>query len=628
MGELDDQLRRLADQRTERISTTSAATALATRPPSGANVRWWVAAAAMLAVLAGTGAWLAAGDGDDAGVAGTTTTVPPSSSVPALPNLDDTQVLLARNYGVQVVAPIAWSEIEPGRTWGDDSGFVAIDVAPDGSAVQSAVQVALDAERVLGATPLIEDVIVAGQPAVRLTGTDEATEDVGTFVYVVTVVELPSPITIRDASVSNIVVASDIDHHDQILASLQWLEPNDPTPPVPNGTYDAAAAGPEGIDLRRPGTHEIDHLDAPGLTGAEIAFVLPGPLVVFQSGLSGLADRVLHVTSGAGTDLLASGQIQLLDAAVIDGTPTALFARRTGDSPETADVRLTLLDLNLAVETDLGRFGGWESGVADARLGDGAIAVHLAAEGFEWIEVIDYAGELQWSTEAEWEQRGALALDGESVIWVDVSVPGGTNPLVRWWTFDLRSGEFIGVAEREFADATFDFEDDRRCDRPEWGFVLWCNVGRGEQPPQQLDLETGVIEPVPGFSEGLVTRTKEVSATPPVPHPCGRANPAYPNEVWPHGTYTFDDGTQIELVAFVEDDIVGMQGIVNGRHTNRVTFPYLGGWVEAIVITEPGGSEVGVLFNDSGTPDFIAGQIFRLIWDGCELTAVSAGVIN
>ena len=98
--------------------------------------------------------------------------------------------------------------------------------------------------------------------------------------------------------------------------------------------------------------------------------------------------------------------------------------------------------------------------------------------------------------------------------------------------------------------------------------------------------------------------------------------------MWPHGTYTFDDGTQIELVAFVEDDIVGMQGIVNGRHTNRVTFPYLGGWVEAIVITEPGGSEVGVLFNDSGTPDFIAGQIFRLIWDGCELTAVSAGVIN
>jgi hypothetical protein len=83
MGDLDDQLRRLADQRASQTPETFATTAMATASSGGrTSPAWWLAGAAMLAILAGAGAWLI-GDQEDAAV----------------------------NFGVAIEAPAEWEEI-------------------------------------------------------------------------------------------------------------------------------------------------------------------------------------------------------------------------------------------------------------------------------------------------------------------------------------------------------------------------------------------------------------------------------------------------------------------------------------------------------------------------------------
>jgi len=615
MGDLDDQLRRLADRRAERTPTTGAAAAVASPSTRHGNPGWWGAAAAMLAVLAGAGVWLINADNEassDIATTTTTTTSPLAGDIKS-------QTLLALEYGVAVDAPVDWDEIEPARTWGAPTGFVAVDVAPSGPVVEAAEQVALDAVEILGTNPLVEDLVVAGQPAVRLTGEEVVTADLGSFVYAVTIIETPSPLIVDDETWVNIAVASDAAHHDEIVASLRWRHVDSISFPVVGASYDAAAAGPDGIDLRRAVSHEVDHIDVEGLTGAHIAFVLPGPIVVYLSSLSGLPDARIMMLDDSTSTVLASGQVRLLDAAIVDGVPTALVSRQAGPPLGTKEEQLILLDLVSLEEIELRSLGGSGSSLVDARLGEGAIALSLTAVNTTWTEVIDYSGELMWSTAGEFDDQNQLAIDRENVYSIEASTPGGRRPYVRWRIFDVRSGEFIGTFGRAFTVEDGDAWGDVRCSRPEWGSTLWCNAGASDAPTQ-IDLTIGLVEPVDGNLHGLITRTRELSAAPPDAHPCGRANASYPHEIWPKGRIDAA-GESLEIVLSIVDDALIVQGSTADWFTERLSLanPSLL-TVEQIDEIELGG------LDDSGGQFVLfvpgeGGMTFE--FDGCELAFVN-----
>src|SRR3546814_5734554 len=76
-----------------------------------------------------------------------------------------------------------------------------------------------------------------------------------------------------------------------------------------------------------------------------------GPILVVHDG------EITEISPGSGE------QIRLLDAAMVEGRPTALATVRRGSTPEDTEEELVRIDIESGDTTSAGAVGGRESGV-------------------------------------------------------------------------------------------------------------------------------------------------------------------------------------------------------------------------------------------------------------------------
>ncbi len=518
MGDLDDQLRRLADRRAARTpATTSAGVTAAPTGPRG-RLPVWIAAAAVLAALAGSAVWLAdQNDENGTDVAATSTTTVPSVSTTTDPGPAATMSVSADDYGVRLEIPATWSAIEPGRTWGGDDGFVAVDVTP-GAGLAEAVE-GVVASGGFGDTATVAVTTVGGRPA-RLIAGNEATvgSELGDFVAGGVVVELPGPIMVRDESWTVLAISGDLVHLATVLDSLEWIDsttPADRPDPVraeidavdPTVAYDLAVGTDVGIELRRTFTDDVDVLVGPA---TELAFLVDGWLIS-QDEPQGPV-RAGRTTFPDELDL-GEGEIRLLDAAIVDGAASALVTRRTGTTPEDTTERLLLVGVEDRSVTDLGVVGGWESGLDDGRFADGAIALRKSAEGFTWIAALDYSGTELWATPETFDATLRMTVLSDTVLALN---PGwaadGAAPIFATRRFELRSGELMENVSTRLTPVDGVALDEVFCRR----LVMWPapSCGQSSGPPVQIDFYTRTIAPLLGpVSAGTPTAVDATVST-------------------------------------------------------------------------------------------------------------------
>lgn len=245
----------------------------------------------------------------------------------------------------------------------------------------------------VGDSPTIAETTIKGQPARIVRGSEPVVDAVATALLLVT---LPEGFTGRDDTLETLHIQAEVDDIDAIAASLCWIGTAtrvNVDSPDPTIEYDIIVGTPTGVELRH--TDESVRVDAIDSLG-------PVSLAFF-----------------------------------VDGQAVALVSRRTGQTPETANEDLLLVDLGDESVTNLGRFGGWESGVADARMGEGAIALYLSAEGFTWLAAIDYDGAELWAHTEEFDRAQGIVLKSDVVFatQIDTSIP-----IITLTPFDLRTG--------------------------------------------------------------------------------------------------------------------------------------------------------------------------------------------
>ena len=99
------------------------------------------------------------------------------------------------------------------------------------------------------------------------------------------------------------------------------------------------------------------------------------------------SDAVTVVADGA------AERVALHDAAIIDGTPTAVYTASTGDQPQTAEETLRLLRLPDGPTQQVAVVGGWESGARSVSRGGELFGVYRFAEASTWFAFYGPDGE-------------------------------------------------------------------------------------------------------------------------------------------------------------------------------------------------------------------------------------------
>ena len=532
MGELDDQLRRLGEARAAEVAPTAAIDVIAA-PRRRLQLAWWLSAAAAVVVLAGLGAVLLWSDDDnpDGDVADSTTSTTSTEPAPPTTSTPGTRAVGTAVFGVELDIPPEWTydtnDTDGSERWSGDSGFVALFARADESGLDAlAEQVANHRLRPFGTEPTIEEISVAGTSARLIMPAADATPLDG-FAFGEVLVRAPEPIELGGDTYNVVSLRADVDHIRAVAASVTWIEPSGPPPTgdlSPDDRYDAVAATPTGVTLRHADDPmELDHIVFEPVALAFLINQESGPTLVYQLAEQGdvyppWPAGPINVMTPAGITTIdteeAFTQLQLHDAAILDGRPTVLATRRTsGATPETTEERLLLIDIESGERTDLGTVGGWESGVSDARLTDGSVVLLLSAEGFTWIEVLEYDGTSRWESEQTFDRSRSVAVSGESVLDLQPGFSDDLEPTLGWSSLDIRTGE---TAQRAIA-RTPAHRRPRRS--PPASAHRATSAGRHALPlrPDERGAVRSSIRssrwsrPEEGFTEGVVTRARPLA---------------------------------------------------------------------------------------------------------------------
>jgi hypothetical protein len=632
MGDLDDQLRRLAQQRAARTPMTTPADVFGAAPRRTSRFPVLIAAAAIFAALAGLAIWLADGDAEDgtnvAGITSTTTTTTsaPDPTTPTdPPSSGPTVVVSADDYGVLLRVPETWLEIEPGRTWGGDSGFAAVDVVAGGTLAEAADASIAGSRFLLGSAPTIAETTVAGRPALLISGNEPAIgSDLGEFVMGAVVIEAPTPITVHDESWAYLTVGGDLANLPAVLASLEWIPPATPPTrseivfPDPNVSYDLVVGTAAGIELRRTFTQDVDIIPkAP----TELAFFIDGWLVSQAEGRGPV--QVQFVRSATDQLDLGEGRIRLQDAAIVDGRATALVTRRTGTTPEDTKERLLMVDLADRSVTDLGVVGGWESGVDDARFADGAIALLKSAEGFTWIAALDYSGTELWTTPETFDGVQGITVFSDTVSALNPTWTADlAAPFFETRRFELRSGDLIDNVSMRLTPVDGVVLDEVYCRR----LVSWPgpSCGQAVGAPVEINFYSQTIAALPGaLSGGTPTAVDAAVSTefPPLA-PCEADNGSAPEEILLSETILLPDGGALTVIVFEQDGDIYVQAVDAGWRTNRLALSLPVERADGLRIgttPPPGERDFDVDFDVSLGTGFESEGVY-VAFDGCELS--------
>ncbi len=164
----------------------------------------------------------------------------------------------------------------------------------------------------------------------------------------------------------------------------------------------------------------------------------------------------------------SADQAILLDAAVLDGSPTALVALRSGDTPDTARERLVLVDLDTRRIRPVIDIAAWEAGHQQARLlPDGDVVGLLSAEGrTSLVRWTAGANGPVWSVETDATANEAIAIRGDRAVLVDDPPPRSGSLRIR--TIDLEGGDLgtpttIGVGSDDLWCSDWYDDDELSC---------------------------------------------------------------------------------------------------------------------------------------------------------------------
>lgn len=237
--------------------------------------------------------------------------------------------------------------------------------------------------------------------------------------------------------------------------------------------------------------------------GATVDDVYPrwaeGPIMVFDP-------------DGARSLPLDEERLTLFDAAVIDGRPVALATSRTGDGPDDTDERLVLVDLITEERTDLASVGGWESGVSQAVLADGRVALISGGEGNHQVVVRSLSGIEQWALTQGPETFAVLTVRGSELILLH---PGFTEPkftpTITLDRYNLDDGSSLGTTNLTLQLGEGVHIDGGFCFTAEWlGEALVCDQTYGG--PLLIDVFNATVGHFGGFDKGVLT----------IPRPAGQ----------------------------------------------------------------------------------------------------------
>ena len=207
---------------------------------------------------------------------------------------------------------------------------------------------------------------------------------------------------------------------------------------------------------------------------------------------------------GSALTAFGSTRYHLLDAGVVDGTPTMLVSDSDYTSPDTADSRLLRVDIESGESVDLGSFGGWEAGIAGAGIGTTRIGLLRSALTLNYVEVLDPAGNRLFSHELTPDTLWSLSVVGDRA-WVfggrTREISTFLGPQTEYYV------EIIEIDLRTFAmratEVVIPTDDERNpiCWPTRYdGVALSCTTARGP-----IEFGSGWRRTVPGVTQGIVT---------------------------------------------------------------------------------------------------------------------------
>ncbi|MEM7143021.1 MAG: hypothetical protein AAF548_18505 [Actinomycetota bacterium] len=575
MGDLDDQLSRLADRRADRTPRTAAHEAMGARSMSPGIRRWPYLAAAAVAVIVGVSVAWSGRDASEPQAFDSTETVDlvttTTTSIPSLPAT--TRTVTATDFGVRLQVPADWAEIEPGRTWGGDDGFVAVDVLDDA-----------DPQRIIesgqfGTGATIGSVDAMGFTLDLILGTEQVATDFGEFVLSGAILETPEPVAQHDQLWTHIGIIGDADTLPAVLETVEWIGVPDPFVATevsavdPDADYDLVVATDAGIDLRLSGSHEFERLAGPP---TDVAFLVGDERhLVSQrtdaSGSSSIVRRLGQDETEVDLGIDALQRVTLLDAATVDGQPVALLVARTGGvGPDDTFEEIRLLDLETLDSTVIRREPAWEASYRAGFLTDGAVVLEFGSIDELRIDALDYDGRDLWSvvtdTDPDAQPNGQLVASGSTAEWVTFATADGVTTMVAE-RFDVPTGEQLDPIERTFSESTIG-----GCARLEWWILNLCSTGIDSRPVQ-FDLELGLVSGVPRIAAGVLTSAgKTVQSTFPNRHPCAPAAYSYFSEPDFLGFIEIPlaEGGTLRVGYWGDGAQIWVQGFLDGWVTNRL----------------------------------------------------------
>jgi len=297
-----------------------------------------------------------------------------------------------------------------------------------------------------------------------------------------------------------------------------------PTTTSPSGGYVPSTsvmvtAGPEGV-------HRFEDGKGTAISAAPAAVAyLPGDgSVVFQDGSMELNEFPLTPEgparvweNGEVRDLPADPEarsVRLLDAGLVDGSPTALVAEVSGDGAGPDDTFESLVRIDLVDDSRqvLMRRASWESSHRGARLlpdGDVIGLVHSEALVLlmRWTAGSD---DPLWTTEVGFDTRMDLTLRGEEVALVHTAYDASQWDMTVT-THDPETGGAVSTATVTIQDAAGEIATGLVCTG--WGSDTEVICGRSDGTPVAVAVDTGEFGALPG-GEGDLPGAASRTGTP------------------------------------------------------------------------------------------------------------------
>ncbi len=203
-------------------------------------------------------------------------------------------------------------------------------------------------------------------------------------------------------------------------------------------------AGQEGISVVRDGQTEVVYDLATRLAlddlrgGVVFQLQVSSPTTILWLPAGATQPEELAVPGGTET-------LQLHDVAIIEGSPTVVYTRRSGTTPEDTTEELFVHDLATGQSRQVVRVGGWESGPSQVSYGGGRFLVSRLAEAETSFQFLSEAGEpleVPGNPRPEPQQSpvfaGSLSPDGSSMAYLAQEEAGGASALL---VSDLAAGE-------------------------------------------------------------------------------------------------------------------------------------------------------------------------------------------